>query len=339
MSYGFTKDAGPTSRPLEQNPFTQFQFNQSLSPPSVTTLVFRPQTLRSSSSLTPSSVSGSSYVSRTVQSYDEGWLLAHTNDIDAEVAAPKPASFQLPKRTRSPPLKPGAADQAFQGNPYFHQLDTDEPSLSPPRPVSGSNFFSSTVPIHNQRRLLAHTNDIVGQPATSKLASFPLAKRARSPPLTSADQTFEEKSYLSQRDTDAMIIGLCPDMCPESEREERERKGDLDPYERLDGDRNQTSKFLAVKKYNRTAERDADLIRPMPILQKTVDYLLNLLDQAYDEKFLGTYNFLWDRMRAIRMDLRMQHIFNLEAIKMLEQMVSFLYLFRIAFIANYHFQL
>ena len=35
---------------------------------------------------------------------------------------------------------------------------------------------------------------------------------------------------------------------PESERGERERKGDLDHYERVDGDRNQTSKFLAVKK-------------------------------------------------------------------------------------------
>lgn len=34
----------------------------------------------------------------------------------------------------------------------------------------------------------------------------------------------------------------------ESERAERERKGDLDQYERLDGDRNQTSKSLAVKK-------------------------------------------------------------------------------------------
>lgn len=73
--------------------------------------------------------------------------------------------------------------------------------------------------------------------------------------------------------------------------------------------------------YNRTAEREANLIRPMPILQKTVGYLLDLLDQPYDERFLGLYNFLWDRMRAIRMDLRMQHIFNQEAITMLEQMV------------------
>lgn len=64
------------------------------------------------------------------------------------------------------------------------------------------------------------------------------------------------------------------------------------------------------------------LIRPMPILQKTMDYLLNLLEQPYGESFLRLYNFLWDRMRAIRMDLRMQHIFNREAINMLEQMVD-----------------
>lgn len=73
--------------------------------------------------------------------------------------------------------------------------------------------------------------------------------------------------------------------------------------------------------YTRTAEREPELIRPMPILQKSMDYLLNLLDGPYDDRFLGLYNFLWDRMRAIRMDLRMQHIFNIEAIRLLEQMV------------------
>ncbi|CAN1854157.1 SAC3 family protein B, partial [Linum perenne] len=121
--------------------------------------------------------------------------------------------------------------------------------------------------------------------------------------------------------TSTSIVGVCPDMCPESERAERERKGDLDQYERLDGDRNQTNRFLAVKKYTRTAEREANLIRPMPVLQKTIGYLLSLLDKPYDSEFLGKYNFLWDRMRAIRMDLRMQHIFDSEAITMLEQMV------------------
>ncbi|KAK9933541.1 hypothetical protein M0R45_020736 [Rubus argutus] len=65
-------------------------------------------------------------------------------------------------------------------------------------------------------------------------------------------------------ESSGIIIGVCPDMCPDSERAERERKGDLDQHERVDGDRNQTSMSLAVKKYNRTAERDASLIRPMP---------------------------------------------------------------------------
>lgn len=76
-----------------------------------------------------------------------------------------------------------------------------------------------------------------------------------------------------------------------------------------------------LMQYNRTAEREANLIRPMPILQQTVNYLLDLLDQPYDESFLPLYNFLWDRMRSVRMDLRMQHIFNQAAINMLEQMV------------------
>lgn len=79
--------------------------------------------------------------------------------------------------------------------------------------------------------------------------------------------------------------------------------------------------------YNRTAEREANLIRPMPVLQRTTNYLLGLLDQPYDDRFIGIYNFLWDRMRAIRMDLRMQHIFNLESVKMLEQMVCLHLLF------------
>ncbi|KAF2610912.1 hypothetical protein F2Q70_00009678 [Brassica cretica] len=139
--------------------------------------------------------------------------------------------------------------------------------------------------------------------------------------FNSVESSRDALSEYESSEQPSLIVGLCPDMCPESERGERERKGDLDHYERVDGDRNQTSKFLAVKKYTRTAEREAILIRPMPILQNTMEYLLSLLDRPYNENFLGMYNFLWDRMRAIRMDLRMQHIFNREAITLLEQMI------------------
>ncbi|KAJ4791716.1 SAC3 family protein B [Rhynchospora pubera] len=118
------------------------------------------------------------------------------------------------------------------------------------------------------------------------------------------------------------IVGLCPDMCPEPERAERERTGNLDKHERLDGNRNQTTKSLAVKMYNRTAERDPGRIRPLPVLVRTMDYLLELMDRPYGDDFLRLYNFLWDRMRAVRMDLRMQHISDLDTISMLEQMAA-----------------
>eukprot|EP00850_Spirogloea_muscicola_P021049 SM000234S07909 [mRNA] locus=s234:93697:94478:- [translate_table: standard] len=108
------------------------------------------------------------------------------------------------------------------------------------------------------------------------------------------------------------------------EREERERKGDLDRYERVDGDRKRTSADLAVKKYTRTALREEVLIRPMPVLHDTMEHLLSLLDRPYapEAELLPLHSFLWDRMRAVRMDLRMQHLFNNEAMMMHEQMVS-----------------
>ncbi|GAB2295040.1 hypothetical protein Dimus_029225 [Dionaea muscipula] len=224
----------------------------------------------------------------------------------------KSADYRLTKRTKPPP---SPANQTFQENSY-PTLDGTEREIQAKAkrlvrfkaelsdPVEQSpNFAKQNIASIRSHQFVAvkqkHASDYSAG-ATRDLADDFDNDGGKSPDI---------------------IVGLCPDMCPESERAERERKGDLDQYERLDGDRNQTSKALAVKKYTRTAEREADLIRPLPILQKTMGYLLNLLDQHYDDSFLGLYNFLWDRMRAVRMDLRMQHIFNFEAITMLEQMI------------------
>ncbi|GMH18801.1 hypothetical protein Nepgr_020642 [Nepenthes gracilis] len=221
-------------------------------------------------------------------------------------------SYAAPKRTRSPP---SLTEEAFQENSNPKE-DINERELQA-----------------KAKRLARFKGEL------SDLVENGLSVAHRNFPSTKSDQFVMEKQKLvgdywvgsawdladdiddKGLELSGIIVGLCPDMCPESERAERERKGDLDQYERLDGDRHQTSKALAVKKYNRTAEREAELIRPLPILQKTMAYLLNLLDQPYDDSFLGLYNFLWDRMRAIRMDLRMQHIFDHEAITMLEQMI------------------
>ncbi|XP_073138097.1 SAC3 family protein B [Henckelia pumila] len=223
-----------------------------------------------------------------------------------EVTASKPLNYPIGKKAKLPLLSP--SDQVIQDNSDSAQEIERE--------------------LQSKAKRLARFKDELSEPMQN--TTFRNQKHALEKPRPHEDSKMDATadfidsdviSYYQGGASSGSIVGVCPDMCPESERAERERKGDLDYYERLDGDRNLSSKFIAVKKYTRTAEREAELIRPMPILQKTMDYLLSLLDQPYDNRFLGLYNFLWDRMRAIRMDLRMQHIFDLQAIRMLEQMI------------------
>ncbi|OVA11392.1 SAC3/GANP/Nin1/mts3/eIF-3 p25 [Macleaya cordata] len=229
----------------------------------------------------------------------------------AECTGTKPINSHVPKRTRSPSSR--SAEELLPGNSHASQDDTE-------REVQAKAKRLARFKVElNQPAESSH--DVSKNKLSGNRHDQALVERrkfvAEQPGEAAGDFILDAEGLESS----SVIVGLCPDMCPESERNERERKGDLDKYERVDGDRNQTSETLAVKKYNRTAEREVDLIRPMPVLQKTVDYLLDLLDQPYDDSFLGLYNFLWDRMRAVRMDLRMQHIFNHDAIAMLERMI------------------
>ncbi|KAL8139594.1 hypothetical protein V2J09_005615 [Rumex salicifolius] len=264
-----------------------------------------PQQLKSPSFPYPDSVGGSAPKKKVFRITDFPSHLVQSSSENGSTAGNyvnKNTSPTIPKRSRSPPP---SASQVFLGN-------------------SNSTDGDDERELEAKAKRLARFKTDLSVPA-QKFSSI------NDPPKL--DKQKGNVDYLDSTENDpieldvegpkppGVIVGLCSDMCPVSEREERERKGDLDQYERLDGDRNQSGKGLAVKKYTRTAERAAELIRPLPILKKTMDYLLNLLDRPYGDSFLGLYNFLWDRMRAIRMDLRMQHIFNLEAITMLEQMI------------------
>lgn len=235
------------------------------------------------------------------------WVSPYADLDKPEAPAPNPSDIPVLKRSRSPFSAPN--DPGLRGNTNILQDDTDrELQAKAKRLARFRNELSQPEP----------SDTVNKNQKPQQVDQLGLDKRKAS------DMTVHNSNLQmdgDDQDSSTVIIGYCPDMCPEQERAERERKGDLDQYERLDGDRNQTTESLAVKKYTRTAEREASLIRPMEILQKTMDYLLNLLDQPYDDRLLGLYNFLWDRMRAIRMDLRMQHLFNLGAITMLEQMI------------------
>ncbi|KAL5984519.1 SAC3 protein B [Asimina triloba] len=237
---------------------------------------------------------------------------------DARDTGPMPPSksnvVQVPKRTRSPPLP--SSNEVVSRNSHSIQDDTEREAQAKAKRLARFNIELSN-PVLGTRDITKQKPSGAKNDSKNDIRKFIVKHPIQEADLSNSGPLFDDEGAESS----SVVVGLCPDMCPESERAERERKGDLDKYERVDGDRNQTSLGLAVKKYNRMAEREADLIRPLPVLQKTVDYLLSLLDQPYDDNFLGMYNFLWDRMRAIRMDLRMQHIFNQDAITMLEQMI------------------
>ncbi|KAL5568381.1 hypothetical protein UlMin_024956 [Ulmus minor] len=121
------------------------------------------------------------------------------------------------------------------------------------------------------------------------------------------------------------IVGNCPFMCPEGERSQRERLRDLAAFERLNGNPSLSSPSLAVKKFCRTIttkQMQASDVRPLPVLEDTLKYLLDLLDTT-THPFEVVHDFIFDRTRSIRQDLSMQNIVNEKAIRLYEEMVKF----------------
>lgn len=63
-------------------------------------------------------------------------------------------------------------------------------------------------------------------------------------------------------------------------------------------------------------------VRPLLVLEETLNYLLNLLDST-EQPFEVVHEFIFDRTRSIRQDLSMQNIVNDQVIHMYEEMVKF----------------
>lgn len=121
------------------------------------------------------------------------------------------------------------------------------------------------------------------------------------------------------------IVGTCPFMCPEEERLQRQRLRDLAVFERLNGDPRNSSPALAVKKFCRmisAKEVRASDVRPLSVLEETLNYLLSLLDST-EHPFEVIHDFVFDRTRSVRQDLNMQNIVNDRVINMFEKIVKF----------------
>ncbi|KAL5061936.1 hypothetical protein RYX36_023673 [Vicia faba] len=160
----------------------------------------------------------------------------------------------------------------------------------------------------------------------SKVSNF--SQRVTPPPTTGSKSNASTSDFNENSEGSSNfggLLGTCSYMCPERERIQREKLRDLAVFERLNGNPGKSSPALAVKKFCRTIsikEVQASDMRPLNVLEDTLNYLLGLLDSK-EHPFEVVHDFIFDRTRSIRQDLTMQSIINKRAIFMYEGMVKF----------------
>ncbi|KAI6649048.1 Germinal-center associated nuclear protein isoform X3 [Oopsacas minuta] len=122
------------------------------------------------------------------------------------------------------------------------------------------------------------------------------------------------------------LKGSCEDMCPEKERLWREDRRCLSSYEMLPGGEYKVDHTAAVKEFSRSA---ADKSQPLPhelrtesALERTVLYLCHKI-MSFKLQSKDWYQFLSNRLEAVRQDITVQHLCSLRTAKLMECCVRF----------------
>ncbi|XP_013182028.1 PREDICTED: SAC3 domain-containing protein 1 [Papilio xuthus] len=117
------------------------------------------------------------------------------------------------------------------------------------------------------------------------------------------------------------IRGSCYEMCPQAEKKLREKEKLVHVLEVVGSTRQM------VKSYSRSAA-DSHIaipghLRPFPILKETTQYLLLRVTKRTDVTAACIYDFVNDRLRAIRQDMTVQRLGPEECMQLLEPMIRF----------------
>ncbi|KAL6260269.1 hypothetical protein P5V15_007801 [Pogonomyrmex californicus] len=127
------------------------------------------------------------------------------------------------------------------------------------------------------------------------------------------------------------IVGRCPWMCPKKEQIWRQREGLLHRFEIYKKTINMRKPIgdpmKMVKCFKRSAAgnrmTDPDSLRPPHVLLSTIRYLFTKIAKRTDFDWAKIYDFIFDRLRAIRQDAVIQRIDTAPNILLLEQIVRF----------------
>ncbi|GCB79399.1 hypothetical protein scyTo_0019538 [Scyliorhinus torazame] len=129
-----------------------------------------------------------------------------------------------------------------------------------------------------------------------------------------------------------VCIGTCPGMCPDRERDERQRQKLLHKFEILEETaRDRLPKAdprRTVKEYSRPAagKEAAQLceLRPAGVLLLTVHYLIDEIVPRRQEPWAEIYDYVFDRLRSVRQDMTIQQVSGPTAVTILEKSLRFL---------------
>ncbi|XP_009232349.4 germinal-center associated nuclear protein [Pongo abelii] len=122
------------------------------------------------------------------------------------------------------------------------------------------------------------------------------------------------------------FVGTCLDMCPEKERYMRETRSQLSVFEVVPGT-DQVDHAAAVKEYSRSsADQEEPLpheLRPLPVLGRTMDYLVTQIMDQKEGSLRDWYDFVWNRTRGIRKDITQQHLCDPLTVSLIEKCTRF----------------
>ena len=127
------------------------------------------------------------------------------------------------------------------------------------------------------------------------------------------------------------IQGTCMTMCPGDEVRMRERNKLLHPFEIMPETKKhkfpKADRDKMVKEYTRPAagktEPTMSDLRPAPVLLKTVHFLVEKVVPINTVPWCRVYEYVFDRLRAVRQDMVVQRIEGPEAMSILETAVRF----------------
>ena len=128
-----------------------------------------------------------------------------------------------------------------------------------------------------------------------------------------------------------VVVGTCRNMCPESEVSVREDNKLLHIFEIQEGTGPykypKADPVRVIKKYSRPAAGKLDPLpnelRPAPVLLSTTLYLIEQICTKDNQSWERIYEFVFDRLRAVRQDIVIQDMNNEIVVYILQCAVRF----------------